>query len=876
MSAIANWLDDRTGYRNLVQEALYEDIPGGSRWIYVTGSMLVFAFVTQAVTGIFLWMYYSPSSQNAWESVFWIQTQLQGGWFLRGVHHSMAQAMVVLLPLHLLQVVFSKAYVKPREINYWLGLILMLITLGLGLTGYLLPWDQKGFWATKVATELMSLPPLVGGATQKLVVGGDSYGHYTLTRFFALHAGVLPALLILFLVLHVAMFRRHGITAHSSPKRQDEYFWPKQVFKDAFACLVLLAVVAAFVAWEGGADLGPPAEPAEEYKAARPEWYYLFLFQLLKHAPTEFIGAIVIPGGAMAFLFALPIIAKIPFGHVVNVTVLLCLLVGAGYLTYEAMDHDNYAHKALDEPSETSARLLHLERLHASEDFLDAQELADAEYERAAELIEFYGIPREGAATGLVRKDPEIQGLRIFVQRCASCHSYTHLDEDGERRGIPGPRPPRNESGNLVQQPDPYGAPNLYGFASRDWLAGILDPSRIVSEEYYGNTAHGQQADGEYRSGGMVEFVCTMLPDESKEDIQSAIAALSAEAKLDYQGELDQQAEADGTLSAGRDALTNLGCLDCHRFHEGELGMAPDLTDYGSYQWLYDFISDPSHERFYGDGNDRMDAYGKSLRHDELDLLVRLLRGDDRDLARAWQRRAEQQAEQAAESSDDAESNATAESSEEQVTEMAEGERLFRRNCARCHGHFDEQGTGIAGPTPRDGEPNGAPNLFAFASRSWLAGMLDPETIASHHFFGNTAFAEGEMVGFVQDTLSDLDEDQQDQIAKLIAAISYEANLPSQRESDQASVDVGDIEEGIRIAVEDFGCTDCHRLGENGELGAAPDLTGFGSKQWLVEIISDPEHDRFYPETNDRMPAFANTLSTAEIETIARWLRGDE
>jgi ubiquinol-cytochrome c reductase cytochrome b subunit len=183
-SKITDWLDNRTGYRHAVTDALYETVPGGSRWIYVTGSMLVFAFITQMVTGLFLWMSYSPGSQNAWESVYYIQNVMQGGWMLRGIHHYMAQAMVALLPLHLLQVVFFRAYVAPREINYWLGLILMLIVLALGLTGYLLPWDQKGYWATKVATELMALPP--GGAfMQKLAVGGSEYGHLTLTRFFA-------------------------------------------------------------------------------------------------------------------------------------------------------------------------------------------------------------------------------------------------------------------------------------------------------------------------------------------------------------------------------------------------------------------------------------------------------------------------------------------------------------------------------------------------------------------------------------------------------------------------------------------------------------------------------------------------------------------
>src|SRR6516165_7775663 len=196
MNAVLNWLDDRTGYKSLVHEALYERIPGGARWRYVWGSTLVFAFTVQAITGIFLWMCYSPSGQSAWESTYWIQHELYGGWLLRGLHHFMAQAMVVLLVLHLMQVVIDGAYRAPREVNFWIGLVLMLLVLGLSLTGYLLPWDQKGYWATRVATNLTSLTPVVGKEMQQLVVGGPDYGHHTLTRFFALHAGVLPALLV--------------------------------------------------------------------------------------------------------------------------------------------------------------------------------------------------------------------------------------------------------------------------------------------------------------------------------------------------------------------------------------------------------------------------------------------------------------------------------------------------------------------------------------------------------------------------------------------------------------------------------------------------------------------------------------------------------
>src|SRR5215471_15176116 len=200
MRALSEWVDNRTGCRRIVHGALYENVPGGARWRYVWGSTLTFGLAVQFITGIFLWMAYSPSSHTAWESVYYIQDVMAGGWLLRGIHHYTAQAMTVLLVLHLMQVMIDGAYKAPREINFWFGLILLQLVLALSLTGYLLPWDQKGFWATKVATNLLGAAPVLGPALQKLVIGGPEYGHHTLTRFFALHAGIIPGLIVVLLV----------------------------------------------------------------------------------------------------------------------------------------------------------------------------------------------------------------------------------------------------------------------------------------------------------------------------------------------------------------------------------------------------------------------------------------------------------------------------------------------------------------------------------------------------------------------------------------------------------------------------------------------------------------------------------------------------
>jgi ubiquinol-cytochrome c reductase cytochrome b subunit len=675
MSVFREWIEHRIGLGAAMHEALYENIPGGSRWRFVTGSMLVFCFFTQAVTGLFLWMSYSPSSQTAWESVYYIQHEMTLGWFLRGIHHYMAQAMVVLLALHFFQVVVDGAYRAPREFNFWIGLVLALCVQGLALTGYLLPWDQKGYWATKVATNLMALSPGVGPEVQQVVVGGSDYGHFTLTRFFALHAGLLPALMAVFLVMHIALFRRHGITAHSHPRRPDEFFWPSQVFKDGLAFLLLLGVIVGWTIYERGAELSGPADPSEQYAAARPEWYFLFLFQLLKKVP-EFVGAIVIPTAVLAYFFVMPFLGRWRWGHAFNIFMMVMLLTAATYLTIEAYMQDRFAARNPADPPETVqndpvALARHNEYYEASVEFLAAQEQAEREYHRLVELIEHRGgIPVQGAIE-LQRNDPETQGPRLFKRYCASCHDYAdpaeqdpvrivsrrfqapELEEDGEKIK-------RDESGAVVYDTQPTGAPNLYGVGSRAWLRGFLDPEQIskietrepaspqegnpgsfrreiVDAPYFGNTSH--------REGEMASFVHDNLADldeEGKQALEDLIAAVSAQAKLKSQAAEDAKAEEDGQLARGLEAFTDrFACSDCHHFPEvddPEAGM-PDLAGWMSTEWLKGIIANPEHERFYGDNNDRMPAFAKSddpqmnqLSPHDLDMLVRWLRHDDREL----------------------------------------------------------------------------------------------------------------------------------------------------------------------------------------------------------------------------------------------------
>ena len=589
VAALYDWLDNRTGCKKLLHESLYENVPGGSRWRYVWGSTLSFTFMVQVITGIFLWLAYSPGSQTAWESVNYIQSEMWGGWLLRGIHHFTAQAMTILLVFHLMQVLIDGAYKAPREINFWLGLVLLLLVLGLSLTGYLLPWDQKGFWATKVATNIMAITPFVGPELQKIVIGGADYGHHTLTRFFALHAGVLPGLVIVFIVGHIYLFRKHGLTAAEPKTKPDCAFWPDQVLKDAVACLAVMAAVLFFILkprlfghGELGADLGAPADPSEPFSAARPEWYFLFLFQFLKYFPghTEIIGAIIIPTVAIVVLFAMPFLGKWRLGHRFNLGFLGAIFAGAALLTFLAVNEDSH-----------------------NPTYQVAVKQADRDAERVKELARLIGIPIAGAAS-LLHTDPLTQGPKLFAKNCASCHRY-----DGH-----------NGLGEPVK--DAQAASDLKGFGSREWIAGLLDPKKISTTNYFGAT--------KFADGKMAKFVKKDAVNFTPEQMKAISAALSAEAHLPAQAAADQRDAkliADGLAFMATDTAR---CTECHQFRKPDAdATAPDLTGYASREWLAAIIANPKHERFYGQRNDRMPAFGekKILDAQAIGLLADWLRG---------------------------------------------------------------------------------------------------------------------------------------------------------------------------------------------------------------------------------------------------------
>jgi ubiquinol-cytochrome c reductase cytochrome b subunit len=310
---LLDWLEDRTGVEGAVKHFLYEDIPHSSGWHQVFGSVALFAFLVQASTGILLALNYAPTPGEAYDSLRYILTHVTAGRLMRAMHHWGASLMIIVVVVHMIQTFVWGTYKKPREATWIAGVALLMLTLAYGLSGYLLPWDNRAFWGTVVTTEISAVAPGAGPLLVRLLGSdGTSIGAVTFTRFYVAHVQLLPPLTALLIALHVYLVRRHGVTPTAQDENQPQKkFYPEQVAKDTvaifgwFALLIGMSILARV-------PLGHVADPTDLSYVPRPEWYFLFLFQFLKwfEGPLEVVGAVILPTLAVVGLLLVPFIDR--------------------------------------------------------------------------------------------------------------------------------------------------------------------------------------------------------------------------------------------------------------------------------------------------------------------------------------------------------------------------------------------------------------------------------------------------------------------------------------------------------------------------------------------------------------------------------------
>jgi cytochrome b6 len=289
-------LDERLELAPLLEFATHKEVPQHRHsWAYYFGGLTLFFFAVQVATGILLLLYYRPTAEAAFESVQFIVTRVPFGWLVRSVHSWSANLMILAAFVHMFSVYLLGSYAKPRELTWWSGFLLLGLAMGFGFSGYLLPWNELSFFATRIGTDMTSKVPLAGPWLLTFLRGGEEVTGATLTRFFGFHVAVLPMLSAGLLGLHLGLIQRQGMhvpghLAEEARTRKPLRFLPNFVLREGVVWLfglAVLAALAAFFPWE----LGNKADPFASAPAGiKPEWYFLFMFEALKLIPATVLG----------------------------------------------------------------------------------------------------------------------------------------------------------------------------------------------------------------------------------------------------------------------------------------------------------------------------------------------------------------------------------------------------------------------------------------------------------------------------------------------------------------------------------------------------------------------------------------------------------
>jgi len=581
---VVDFIDERTGLR--VSLAAWRDHPavGGAPWASAMAASVATCFGVLVLTGVLLMTAYAPSPQTAWASVHYVQFVLDRGWIVRGLHYWAAQALLVLAAVHVLAVAFAGSYRKPREIGWWLTLLVLGLAVAEGITGGLLPWDQLGWWARVVEGNIAGLAPVVGGWLQAMIGGGPELGALGLDRSYVAHVVLLPLVIALALWGRRALALRQGWTdAAATPG--DSY--PRQVARNALVAVAVVFVVFALTGWQHGAPLDGPADPFSDYPA-RPEWFLLPMFQLRKffHGAMEFWGTSLGPGAAAALLVLLPWIAPPPRSRLGPVLA-LAVFGGAIAMALVARRHD--AHDAA---------------------YRKARAMADA-YAVAAARLAMNGVPPEGALA-MVHHDPELHGQELFEKHCASCHVLGDLGDEKKAT-----------------------ATKLDGWSTPAWIKAMIhDPD---APEFFGRGPYkGQMPSVDVRPKE-VPAGQPWTPTIKNEAEKDAVALFLA-SQGDEPG--DPPRRADEKVVALGEKIVSERCSTCHLYkgdgdEEGS-GGAPELAHFGSIAWTRAQVANPSSADTYREKalseelKKHMPRFDKELSAADVDTVARWTRSHAR------------------------------------------------------------------------------------------------------------------------------------------------------------------------------------------------------------------------------------------------------
>jgi cytochrome b6 len=312
------WLDARFQLGWLGAAARHKQVTVHRHTVwYYFGGMTLFLFAVQVGTGVLLLFYYRPSAEEAFESVQFLMAEVEFGWLVRSIHAWAANLLIFTLCIHFFSALLLRAYRPPREVTWLSGLALLALALGFGFTGYLLPWNELAYFATRVGTQIVAVVPVVGEFLLRVSRGGQEVSGATLTRFYAIHVAILPAAALALLGLHVYLVQLHGMSAPPpSPgeaERPPMPFFPNFLLRDLVGWLAALAMLAALAAFFPP-ELGSKADPFASAPAGiRPEWYFMFMFQTLKLLPAHVAGLEGETVGMLGFALVALVLVLVPF-----------------------------------------------------------------------------------------------------------------------------------------------------------------------------------------------------------------------------------------------------------------------------------------------------------------------------------------------------------------------------------------------------------------------------------------------------------------------------------------------------------------------------------------------------------------------------------